>query len=225
LIFKKLKYIILLFTLTNLFFNYYAQNSKIIINHEYIKKNQIKNIRFFVPISVEWIKSHPAFSPQINIKEYTAYYDNDGLCYKLMWRLCSWDSALQNIDTTINSLEHYLYFKYQNHKLERLDAITFSKINYVDFNYFENKVVRHITYTENNQVRTQNDTLLDTIIHQNILNPYEWSIYPYYQIIVINDEWVPYFYLNTIPLPYFDNKFMANEIIIEIYPGLLVRII
>ncbi|NSW45182.1 MAG: hypothetical protein HPY79_05155 [Bacteroidales bacterium] len=222
-IYRILINIILLFTLTNLFFKCYAQNSKVIINHEYIKKNQIKNIRFFVPINIEWIKLHPAFSPQINIKEYIADYDNDGYCYKLMWRLCSWDSTLQNIDTTLSSLEHYLYFKYQNHKLQRLDAITFSKINYVDFNYFENKVIRHIAYTENNQVKTQIDTILDTIIQQNILNPYEWSIYPYYQMLIINDEWGPYFYLNNIPLPYFDNELNANDIIIEIYPGLLVR--
>jgi len=220
-----LKHIILLFALTLYIVNVYSQNAQVLINQEYIKKNQIKNITFFVPVSIEWINNHPAFSRQMNIKQLVAEYDKEGFCTKIMWRLCNWDSAQQNIDTSINSLEHYLYFKYQNQKLQRIDAITFSEVNFVDFKYIDNKIVRHIAYIEDSQLKTRDDTLIDNAIPQKLLNPYDWSIYPYYQIIDLTDDFLPFFYINTLPILFFDEKLNNKTVIIELSPNIRVRIL
>lgn len=217
--------IIVQITLSLFTFVLYAQNDEeVLINQDYFQKNQVHEISFFVPVSEKWIQAHPAFSKQMNIKQYLLHYDSEGHCTDVSWSLCSWDTMQNKIDTTLHSLENYLYFKYIDHKLARIDAISFSEINFVEFNYTDKSIIRHISYIENSQLKTNNDTASIKAIEKEILNPYDWSVYPTYQVISIDDNLVSEMLINRIPLLYFDERLQSKKMLIEVFPGLLLRI-
>jgi len=202
-----------------------AQNeSEVYISQEYFQKNQVHEISFFVPVCEKWIQAHPAFSKQMNIKQYVLHYDNKGNCTDVSWSLCSWDSIQNRVDTTLRSLENYLYFKYIDHKLTRIDAISFSEINFIEFNYLDNSIVRHISYVENSQLKTKNDTVPIKVIEKEILNPYDWAVYPTYQVISMDDNLASEMLMNRISLFYFDERLQSKKILIELFHGLLLRI-
>lgn len=207
------------------FFVLLAQNEEeIIINHDYFRQNQVKHISLIVPINLSWLNSHPAFNQQLNIKQYKLKYDQKGNCIEASWTLCKWDSALNQIDTTIQSIENYLYFKYNENKLIRIDALSFSVINYIEFSYTTQSVIQHISYVENSQLKTKDDTINLKPITKEIFNPYEWAIFPYYQLIFLDDIFVDNILINGIPIMYFDNNLADKKIVLEVFPGLLLRL-
>lgn len=216
--------ILLIFFILN-FFVLSAQNEEeIIINHDYFSKNQVKHISLIVPINLSWLNSNPAFNQQLNIKQYKLKYDHIGNCIEASWTLCKWDSTLNQIDTTIQSLENYLYLKYNKNKLIRIDANTFSEINFVEFKYTLQSVIQHIAYIENSQLKTKDDTINLKPITKEIYNPYEWAIFPYYQVFYLGDIFVDNILINGIPIMYFDNNLADKKIVLEVFPGLSIRI-
>ncbi|MGQ9848342.1 MAG: hypothetical protein ACUVQP_12700, partial [Bacteroidales bacterium] len=215
---------LLIFFILN-FFVLSAQNDEeIIINHDYFRKKQVKHILLIVPINLSWLNSHPAFNQQLNVKKYKLKYDDKGNCIEASWTLCKWDSTLNQIDTTIQSLENYLYLKYDENKLIRIDAISFSEINFIEFKYTSQSVIQHIAYIENSQLKTKDDTVNLKPIAKEILNPYEWAIFPYYQLIFLDDIFVKNILINGIPFMYFDDNFIDKKIVLEAFPGLLIQI-
>lgn len=218
------RFILLIFFILN-FFVLSAQNEEeIIINQDYFRRNQVKQITFIVPVNQQWINSNPAFNQQFNIKQYKLKYDNKGNCIEVSWTVCKWDSNENQIDTTIQSLENYLYFKYDENKLIRIDAINFSEINFIEYKYTPQSVIQHIAYIENSQLKTKDDTINLKPITKEIFNPYEWAIFPNYQLIFLDDIFVDNILINGIPIMYFDNNLADKKIVLEVFPGLLLRI-
>lgn len=225
-ILKILVIVSLQITLIFIYHRTYAQtDAEIVISQEYFKKNQIHQISFYVPVNEKWINTHPAFSHQMNIKQYLLKYDQNGNCTEASWSLCSLDSSKNEIDTNIHSLENYLYFKYINNSLTRIDAISFSEINFVELSYTPHSIIRHISYVENSQLKTKNDTLTNKPKIIEIFNPYDWAVYPYFQSISIDENLISKFLINKIPILYFDEQLNSKKIIIEAYPGLSLRIL
>ena len=130
-ILKALITFIFLFTLS---FSLFSQSSnELLIDHLYFSKNQVKQITFYYQVDKKWINNHPAFSHEMNLKRMTLKYDANGNCEEVSWSLCHWDSTKNDVDTSVSSLENYLYLKYNENQLIRIDAISFSEINFVDF--------------------------------------------------------------------------------------------
>lgn len=215
--------ILLLFFIQNYFVLLAQNEEEIIINKDYFCKNQVKHISFIAPINLLWLNSHPVFNQKLNIKLYKLKYDHTGNCIEASWTFCKWDSTLNQIDTTIQSLENYLYFKYDENKLIRIDAISFSEINFVEFNYTNQSIIQHVSYIENNQLKTKYNTINLKPVTKEILNPYEWAIFPNYQLIFLDDIFVDNILINGIPMMYFDNNLTNKKLVLEVFPGLLLR--
>lgn len=221
-----LKVLIIFTYLFTLSFLLFSQNTnELLIDHVYFSKNQVKQITFYYPVNKKWIYNHPAFSHEMNLKRMTLKYNADGNCEEVAWSLCHWDSVKNNVDTSVTSLENYLYFKYSGNQLVRLDAISFSEINFVDFKYTENNVLRHISYIENSILKTKDDTIKNLKTFQDLPNPYDWALFPQYLQIEIDETLINYFYFNHIPFNYFDDNLTNKKLTIELYPGFLLRII
>jgi len=223
LILKTLGFFILLFTLN---FSLFSQSSnEFVIDHLYFSKNQIRQITFYYLVDKKWINNHPAFSHEMNLKRMTLKYNTNGNCEEVSWSLCHWDSTKNDIDTSVSSLENYLYLKYDGNKLVRIDAISFSEINFVDFKYADNKVFRHISYIENSILKTKDDTISNLKTFQELPSPYDWTLFPQYMQAEIDETLSVHFYINNIPLNYFDENLANKNLKIELFPGFLLRII
>jgi len=223
------KYLTILFFFSHSFFinaqPIVIQNNDTLLSTMYFNRHQIRTISFVCMLQTSWKKSNPAFDTSINARIFRLNYNADGYCTQMSWFFCHWDSAKQQLDTSISSIENFFYFKYHDSDIVNLDIFSFSIINNVRFLYQPNMIIRHTSIIEqNNNVVIKPDTVCRRENFISIKNPFDFAIYPDVEILKISSESENNFLLNQIPFTYFDEALKGRKVLVKLCPIMAVWI-